>query len=168
MIAATPIRKAISELLEGAIGTTRKLAATDIDPYTEDLSGLLQINSRYEIEFPRSERNPSTPVSAIGSHKVDTQEVLINIHHKLESNVQEDERDEVLESVVLLGDKIRQALGYPNNLDTTASATATGIVSGMLIELTHDIDPPNWEEDPPRITSQIRGKAILHITQATA
>jgi len=168
MIASTPIRKALSELLEGTIGTVRKLGTTDIDAYTEDLSGNLEINTRYGIEFPHSEKHDGSPVSAIGPHRVESLDVQINLYHRLMSNIQESERNSVLEAVVLLGDKVRQALGYPGNLDTTASATATGIISGMLIDLSHDQESPDWESDPPRIVSAIRGKALVHVTQATS
>jgi hypothetical protein len=171
MINSTAIRKAIAELLEGTIGTTRDMATAgnySVMSVVQEMDGLLQINTRYQVEMPHSEQHSASPVSAIGSHKIDSQEIVVHLYHVLQSNIQKDERNSVRDNVIYVGDRARQALGYPNNLTTTASATATGIISGMLTELSHDIIEEQWDENPPRIESQIRGVALLHITQLTS
>jgi hypothetical protein len=168
MIDASAIRKAISELLEGTIDTVRDMTAVTVRPFTQSLSGKLLVNTRYNIAIQRGEQHDASPVSAIGSHRIDRHEVVITFHHDLASNIQESSRNTVRDNVIELGDIARQALGYPNNLTTTASATATGIISGMLTNLTHDIDSENWDDKPPRLVSTLRGDMLVHVTQPTS
>lgn len=168
MIDATAIRKAISELLEGTIDTVRDMTAVTVKPFTESLSGKLLVGTRYNIDIKRGEQHQDSPVSAIGSHRIDAHEIVVTFYHDLASNIQESSRNTVRDNVVEIGDIARQALGYPNNLTTTASATATGIISGMLTSLSHEIEGEYWDEKPPRIISAIRGNAYIHVEQPTS
>lgn len=139
-----------------------------VESTIEPSDGKLMVNTRYDIRFPSTTQHGSSPVSAIGSHKIDELDIEVELIHKLESNVQESSRDTVRERILYNGDRIIQALHYPNNLDQTSASVATGIVSGMLYGLTHDIDSEYWDENPPRIRSVIRGKAAIHNTQLTS
>lgn len=138
-----------------------------VESTIEPDDGKLQVNARYDTTFPSVTQHASSPVSAIGSHKLDELDIQIMVTYKLDSNVQEDIRDSTRERVLYIGDRIIQALHYPNNLDQTADAVATGIVSGMLYDLTLTIEAEAWDETPPRIVSVIRGKAAIHNTQLT-
>jgi len=139
-----------------------------VESMIEPNDGKLLVNTRYDIRFPTISQHASSPVSAIGSHKIDELDIAIELTHKLDSNVQESNRDTVRERILYNGDRIVQALNYPNNLDQTSASVATGIVSGMLYSLTHDIESESWEDNPPRIVSTIRRKAAIHNAQLTS
>lgn len=135
---------------------------------TEPIGGLLLLNTTYEITFGKAAKHSASPVSAIGSHKIEEISVTINLHHDLASNIQETARTEIRNRVLYTGDRIKQALAFPDNLSTTAGSTATGIISGMLLDLEHAISKEDWESNPPRIESQITGRMLVHITQPTS
>lgn len=139
-----------------------------VESTIEPTDGKILVNTRYDIRFPSVYQHGSSPVSAIGSHKLDELDIVIELTHKLDSNVQETARNTIRERVLYNGDRIMQALHFPNNLYQTSASVATGIVSGMMYGLSHDIDSENWEDKPPRIVSIIRGKAAIHNTQLTS
>jgi hypothetical protein len=139
-----------------------------LEPAIDPLDGKLIINTRYKLSFPSNNKHASTPVSAIGSHKIIELSVLLELAHDLGSNVQSDLKNEALERVIYDGDRIMQVLSFADNLSMTSESVETGIISGMLIDLKHDINEIDFEASEPRIKSRITGTALVHVTQPTA
>jgi hypothetical protein len=141
---------------------------TDMGAGHDPWDGQLINGTIYDVLFDEAYQSESSPVSAIGSYRIDEVPITIRMRHKLPSNIEERERNAVRALVLADGDKLRQALHYPNNLDTTSAATATNILSGLLVNLRHGNMVEDWDASPPRIESDITGTALVMVTQATS
>jgi hypothetical protein len=167
-ISATNIATAIRELLDGTIGSVRKVTASTVMTGHTPWDAQILVLPRYDVTLGKLENHPATPVSALSSFRISNLDVSIELYHTLRSAVKIDVRNTVREAVTAFGDVAMQSLGYPGNLSRTSASLATGIVSGMLTSMNHDIISEDWDERPPRITSRITGIAIINISQSTS
>ncbi|GAG52627.1 unnamed protein product, partial [marine sediment metagenome] len=151
-------------------GKLQPWSAAVLSSAVDPVDGPLLVNTTYDVTFGRAIQHEASPVSSIGSHKIEEIAVTINLYHELASNVQEAARTEVRDRVMYTGDRIKQVLTRPDNLSETAGSVATGIISGMLIprDLEHTKGIEDWDASPPRIKSQITGRMLVHVTQPTS
>lgn len=172
-LAMTPIRTAIREVLEGTIGSVRTVPVGTFSRGAQDGRSVTSrqaqtlINPRYDVRLDRMTQHPATPVGAIGSYRLDELAVTVLIAWKLSSTILDDQRDAVRNDVMDALDTAWQALARPGNLDQTAGAVSTNIISGCLIGLeAMEIIEENWDEH--QLAAQISATCIVKVTQAVA
>ena len=90
------------------------------------------VGPRVETNLTAFATNPSSPptMGNLMFTDVDFDVRVIRTRTPLEQ-LDDDSRDALEAQAAIDAEVLRQALGYPGNLTTTQSATATGIVSGM-------------------------------------
>ena len=166
----TPIRVAIEEVLEGTIGATRTVTADTFrkGAHSGRESGaqraLALVKPRYVTVFPRIAPHEATQLSAKGSSRLDDLTVMVRFRYRLQSEVREDARTTVLDTVMNDGDVARQALAFPGNLTQTSAAVPTNILSGMLLFESFEITEEDW--DSQMVVAELTGTVIVDVSQA--
>ena len=165
MINAAAILTSVHQLLNGELDVERVTYVSLLDPGHAPFAGLAMSKPRYEISLESLGANESTPIGAIGSHRLDDLLITVECHHKFKSRIQIDKRRNTLANALYHADVVKQALGYPENIRRCAGGTATDIVSGMLLDVERDVVAEDWDEG--ELVTAISGRAIVRITQAT-
>lgn len=179
-IAAAAIVSAITEALTGVLVSTRNMDPSVLAPgvfegqpkQAQQARALTDATHRFDVRLLGQQRHPSTPVSIKSSHRNVLVPIDVTITTRLQSTVQDTERDAVRASLASDVDDAVQALTYPGNLTDDSLGTVTGIVSGMLFG-PDGSGTPQWSvtsEDwsTHLLKSVIRASAIVVVTQATA
>lgn len=167
----TPIRTAIEELLEGTIGTTRTITADKFRKGAHSgrdvgaQKALALVKPRYETSFKAFTAHDSTPISAKASLRLAELEVEIRFRYHFSSEVRENARTTLLDTVMNDGDVAWQALGYPENLADTNASVATNIVSGMLVD-PHRFEITDEDWDNQLVVAELTAVAIVNVSQA--
>lgn len=181
-IAAAAIRTAITELLEGTIGTTRTVTANKFKSgafegqpiaATQAKTAITTYNHRFDVRILSLRgKHGASPMSIKASHRIERATIEIPLWSHLASTVQDSSRATQREEIENECDMAIQALCYPGNLTQTSAAVTTGIVSGLLVGPdgsgvpTWTVIEENWQRHMLR--SVIRASASLIITQAAA
>jgi hypothetical protein len=92
--------------------------------------------------------------------------IAIDIRKHLDSAILETERDTARNVVLYNRDMIEQALAFPGNLAATRAGNATGIISGMLVDVSSSEPQEDW--DKLICTYRVIGTAIVQVNQAVA
>lgn len=172
-LAMAPIRTAIREVLEGSLGSVRTVPAGTVARGAQQGRSVTSrqaqslVTPRYDVRIESLSPHPSTPVGAIGSHRLDDATVTIEFAYKLSSTILDDQRDELRDQVMDDLDVCWQALARPGNLTQTSAAVATNIISGLLHSPSSiEVLDENWDEKI--LTAQIVATATLQVSQPTA
>lgn len=180
-INAANIRTAITELLEGDIGTTRTVTSGVFgegvwvgQQDSQKQAEILDTNTatyKFDVELGGLEHHPATPISIKGNTRIALLGVLIRVWGKLATEPERAQRKTDLAALESALDTAIQALCFPSNLSQTSSAAATNIVSGLLngpggLGIPEATEPEeNWELKI--VTAEINASAILTVSQAT-
>jgi hypothetical protein len=166
MISAANIRQAFDDLLHGLTGTTRTIDTGFLAKGHDDAWGAQStIRMRYDLSFGPSAKSKATPISAIANIRFDEVPVTIKLYLHLPANIREDARDTVRATLAYNADLVGQAIGFPGNLALTYASAATGIVSGMVKDITYGEPVEDWKG--LIITMDINGVITVKISQAT-
>ena len=173
------ISQAIEGLLEGALGSTRTVT-----------SGLLEKGDVYDGRETTAQRadvmltpkfsatptsvsnNDGSPVSFQGNLLLRNVQITIRCVYPLKSEVQTDQRDAVLSTVVNKLSIAVSALATPGNLSANATPTNTYIVGGYMSGPdgtgfpTWDLEDEDWESQ--MISATISGRVIVEQTLPTS
>lgn len=168
----TPIRTAIEEILEGTIGTTRTVAANKFKKGAHSgreataQKAMAIVKPRYETMFGPRLPHEATPISGKSSMRLDRLGVTVRFRYKFESEVRENARTTVIDTVMNDGDIAQQALTFHDNLKETNASVATNIVSGMLLEPEFQITDEDWENQ--LVIAELTATAVVNVSQATS
>lgn len=176
---AAAIRSAISDVLEGAHGTVRTLTVGvfgsdvfDGQHGSTQKAKTLQVTHGFDVQIGRLTSHEASPVGAIGSYRIAQADIVVDVVTKLATVVELDRRDTALAAVLSDLEQGAQALGFPGNLTTNAAATATGIVSGMLLgpggEGAPTVDQLSEDWAKQEIRCRISATALINITQSVS
>ena len=167
----TPIRTAIEEVLEGTIGATRTVTADTFRKgghsgrETGAQQALAMVKPQYETIFREFTNNDATPISAKASARLADLTVEIRFRYAFSSEILEDKRTTLLDTVLNDGDVAWQALSYPGNLTETNASVATNIISGMLVgPYSFAIDNEDW--DNHLVVAELTAVAQINVSQA--
>jgi hypothetical protein len=138
-LAASAIQTRIREVIESAAGSLRTISAGSYLGDAPEGEGDMEraraaiLGAKVEAlctSFSRSASNPPT----LGNVALYDSEWRVRVTRILDRTAQIDDstRDAVKSLAFRDADVLSQALGFPNNLATTAAGTATGIVSGLM------------------------------------
>lgn len=179
MIPAAAIRAAITDVLEGSIGSVRTMLDGQM------LSGVFEgqadgarkaktlhsAEHRFDVRIGRGRQHEASPVGAIGSYSLKVYDIFVDVTTKTATQIQEDARDEVLATVVADVEQAAEALSFPANVEQSAALEATGIVSGMLLGPGGDGEPecgePQQDWDKQEIRTRISASAIIRVRRNT-
>ena len=182
-INAANIRTSIIELLEGDIGSIRTLTAAEFkfgvfegQSVTAQQAKTLDTSTGvhwFDVQLGSLTRHPASTHSALHSRRIARLDVTIPVWTRLSSTVQETQRKSDLANIESDLDDAVQALHYPDNLQQTAAAGATNIISGLLLGPGEQAGPPEWslvelDWEDQLARHVIRGSALLNISQATS
>lgn len=140
-IASAAIRTAISELLEGSIGTlypeagTFERGAFDGQPDAAKLAKLRQTSHArhwFDVVLLPARQHPASNVSQLASRAILAMAVEIPVWTCLRTEAQADERASTLAAIASDSVTACRSLARPHGLDATADAVATGIVGGCV------------------------------------
>lgn len=152
---ADAIITAIREVATGQGGTVRKVAQSTIqegvyEGLNDSRTALrARVRTAIDVRAPRMQRTGAVgPQTA--NREVISIEVDVMLTHSTEHELREDERHGARAAAAEDATAIRRALGWPGNVTVTIAGTATGIVSGCLLE-----------RSPWAITREDWGKRIL-------
>lgn len=181
---AAALRQAIREVLEGTLGTARTVTAgkflsgvfegqTDLQQRSRVLrktdAETPEWVHRFDVRLGQMRNHDSSPVAAIGSHRIVFIPITISITTHTQSRILDDRRDEVLAMVNSDLDTALQALTWPGNLDQTFSALPTNIVSGMMLGPegqgypTAEVTEEDW--DKQLLRSLLGGSCLVQVQQ---
>ena len=175
------IRRAIKELMQGELGSLRsipqgtfKYGRFDGQPLAAEQATSLDTGygrNYFDVQAARVTRNRSTQFSAFGSYRVANLPITITITTALSTTVEETDRDDVLEAVIVDLEQAAAALGYPGNLATDVEGADTAIIGECLVgpDEVPDVEyeaVPRWDDGLVR--SRITGLAIVQIAQEVA
>lgn len=148
----TNIRKAVRERMEAALSSTRDIASGRFDGeyYTnmqdQERRLLSLITPRYDVRIVGASRHESSP-TINSTLALMTIELDIICSYALATPAEADDtRDVVRATAEQDADIIRQALTFPNNIDDTSAAAATGLVSGRLEWNGFEVTREEWGE----------------------
>lgn len=149
-IASAAIVTAVEEVLEGALGTVRTLATTELASGTYpslndgERARRAMVRPRFDVQLTRVTRHPSSPSekSSYGLYQI---EVVVSCDYKLSHEISEADRKSIRAQAITDAEQARQALGWPGNLTQTAAAVATGIVSGLLTFEGFEVENEDFE-----------------------
>lgn len=138
-LAAGAIQTRLREVLEDAAGSLRTIAAGRLlgdAPEGEsdmDRARAAVLGAKVEALLTSMSPNESSPPTLSNVMFYDL-EWRVRVTRLLPRTAQIDDttRDAIKALAFQDADVLRQALGYPNNLLTTAAGTATGIISGLF------------------------------------
>jgi hypothetical protein len=182
VLQSTAIQTAIEELLEGSIGTTRRVPAMlfESDVFDGQPTAATQAKAydprwvhRFDVVVGRQAPHGSTPLSVKSAHRNATFAVTINLVTRLPNTSAHSKRKAQRARIAGDVDTAIAALSYPGNLTETQDHEATGIISGMLLGPDGGQGSPVWEpveENWPQhlYRSRITASAIVQINQAVA
>ena len=179
------IRQAIREVLEGTTGSVRTVTAgkflsgvfegqTDLQQRSRALRKTADPENpewvhRFDVRLGRMTNHESTPVAAIGNHRIVSLPVTISVTTHTQARILDDRRDEVLALINSDLDTAVQALTWPGNLTQTFAAVATNIVSGLMLGPegngypSLEVTEEDWEKS--LIRSLLGGSVLLVVTQ---
>ena len=139
---SAPVRTAIAECCEGAIGSFRPVTAAKFlrgtfAGQTPEASRALELQTstarhRFDVQIGALEDNASTPISSIGSRRIAQCAITIRVTSKLTTQNQADQRATDIEAILDDCEMAARALARPGNLYQTAAAESTGIIGGCL------------------------------------
>ncbi len=175
-IAAAAIRTAISEVLEGSLGTVTPDAGTfargafEGQPDVAKLAKLRQASAArhwFDVRLSPARTHKASNVSTLTSRRIVAMDVAIEIWTGLRTEVQSAERDDVTADITSDCEDACQSLAYPNQLAATADAVTTDIVGGCMSS-PDGTGTPNWSvvaEDWSKrwIKSVIAGSIIISV-----
>ncbi|MEM1417540.1 MAG: hypothetical protein AAGH15_21770 [Myxococcota bacterium] len=138
-LAADAILTAIKDVVEECHGTSRTItAATYRSGAYASLSALRAslkalTKPRAESRITRTSRSPASPPEP-GSLALVDLDIEVRLVRSVTARTELDAacRRELRALAATDGDVLRQALGFPGNLTTTAGSVATTLVSGLL------------------------------------
>lgn len=173
------IRTAVIELMQGSLGSTRKLSANvfqfgafDGQPLAAQQTHSMdsRYRHRFDVQFGSARPHKATPISTKANYRIEARAVTIRVSTHLASSADESAR---VASRDLAEQDCSDAIGvlsYPGNLTATSAAVATSITSGMLVGSDDGQGIPRWElvsEDwkSQLLVSRILGVAIVNVSQ---
>jgi hypothetical protein len=178
---AAAIRRAITDVLTGAVGAVRTVAAGQM------LSGVFEgqadaarraktlhsADHRFDVRIGRLTQHESSPAGGRGSsYRIARADIFIDVTTAAGTAVQLADRDTLLADILSDCETAAQALAYPRNVEQTAALAATGIVSGLLTgpggEGIPSVEEPQQDWDKQEIKTRISASALLQITQAVS
>lgn len=141
-LASTFARIAITQVLEGTLGTARRLEQQVFksgvfagQPMSTKQSVARQTaegRHRFEVNFGRARDNGATSVASTGSRRIADWDVRISGITSVATVAQLVERDDVMDGLYADLEDAIQALETPGNLSATASGDATTVASGLM------------------------------------
>lgn len=173
------IRTAIAELMQGTLGSTRKLTANvfmfgvfDGQPLAAQQAQSMDSRYRHRFDVQVSSARPhkATPISSKANYRIEARAVTIRVSTHLASSADESARTAARDLAEQDCSDAIGVLSYPGNLTVTSAAAATGITSGMLVGSDDGQGVPRWEfvsEDwkSQLLVSRIMGVAIVNVSQ---
>ena len=139
---ALPVLTAIREVCEGSVGSVRTVVSDTM------LSGLhtgmadarkatlALVKPRFDVQPVAWGKHVSTPsVKGTVAIREIQLNLLVSYHLEITDDLNQAEKEAIRATVFNNAETIRQALTFPGNLTQTASATSTGLVSGLLEEI---------------------------------
>ena len=181
-IAASNIRLAIREVLQGDTGSIRTMTPGVLAPgvwegQTDQQQKATILDTagglyHFDVRLGPLGHHPATPLSIKGNTRISQLGITIDFWGPLATEAEADQRQTDLAVFENALDDAVQALTYPGNLTQTSSAAATGIVSGCLVGFDGssipEIDQADEDWGRKIVHSQLRATAILTISQATS
>lgn len=176
-IAVNAIRVAISEVLEGDLGTVHPVAGTfqrgafEGQPDDAKLAKLRQTSTAlhwFDVVVGTEEDHDATPISTRAGHRRHvTLPITVEVWTAHATEAQESDRAAIIADVSSDLEDACQALAYPGTLDETVDETATGIVSGVMRGSDHtgvaafELVAERWDPAGSWIHSRITGAVIV-------
>ncbi len=176
---AAAIRDAIRDVLTGALGSVRSMAGRDMDAgvfegqndSARHAKALLNTH-RFDVRIGRLRSHESSPVGAIGSHRIAVADITVSVLTATATVVQLTERDELIADVLSDLEQASQALSFPGNLRASDAGNATGIVSGLMLgpggEGYPEVAEVSQDWQAQEIRSSITGQILILVSQSTA
>lgn len=182
MSQAALIRTALVQLMEGSLGSVRKLpmglfgfGVFEGQPSAAQQARASDVRYQHQFDVIIGQARPhkATPLSTKASYRIEARAVSIRIVTRLATSADEPSRLEQRERIEQAVSDATGALSYPGNLLTTVAGEATGITSGMLVGVDDGTGWPRYEvisEDWKKQlhTCRILGVAIVNVAQAVA
>lgn len=177
--AAAAIRQAVTDVLNGARGVTRVVAAGNMlagvhEGQTATQRKALALHGathRYDVELTRLRSHEASPAGGTSNYRLARLNIAITVTTAAKAVIREDARGTVLAAIMSDLETAAQALAYPGNLEFTAALVPTGIVSGLLSGPDGegrfpecDIVSQDWAHQ--LITSRITASCVVNIAQA--
>lgn len=173
------IRTAITELLEGTIGTTRLMDSGVLSEGVWDgqldsqkqaeILDTATATYKFDVELGPLSPHPATPLSVLGNKRLNILEVTITVWGKLATEPERAQRKKDLAAFESVLDDAVMVLSYPDNLDLTNSSLPTNIISGCLVgpggQGHPDYDEPEEDWELKLIRSEIHASAHLLVDQ---
>lgn len=181
-INAASIRIAITELLEGTIGTTRTVTSGVFTSgvhrtqptLAQQSKALIAAQQVFDVELGPQLVHEASPMQMAGD-RIEALEVLINVWRHLPEDIESDPGGAYTESYRLTAksamaaalDTACLALSWPGNLAQTAAAASTGIVSGRMEGLSSsrpERSAVRENRDTKLFEAEITGQVLLHLS----
>jgi len=174
------ITRAIIELMQGSLGSVRKLppmlfgyGVFDGQPNAAQQARAMDSRYRHQFDVQLSSTRPhkATPFSNKANYRIDARVITLRVVTSLSVTSDEMARLEQRERVEQACSDAISALSYPGNLLFTVSGQATRIASGLLCGAEDGSGVPRYElvnEDWKKQLhiSRITGVAIVNVPQA--
>jgi hypothetical protein len=173
------IRTAIIELMEGDLGSARKLTADvfKFGAFEGQPVGAQQAHTiestythRFDVQLGASRPHKSTPQSTKASYRIEARPVTIRVFTHLSSSADEDARLDIRETIEQNCSDAIGVLAYPGNLTQTVAGDLTGLASGMLCGAEDGSGVPRLEQVSEDWKKQLHvcrivGTAIVSVAQ---
>lgn len=162
--------KRVRQVVEDSAGTLRTVPSArfggEAPTGLDDESLLAKAADRPRVEATITSISPSAATPpVIGNVRIYDTTFSVKVTRLVTplEQVSDDDRDALMALAAQDVDVLGQALGYPGNLDTTATGTATDIISGLLVPRAARIQvrrPINEGGQPIETTIELLGRLI--------
>ena len=180
-IAVEALRTAITEVMEGDMGTLRpepgvfEYGAFEGQPLEAMLAKLRQTSTAthwFDVRVGEHRTHEASAISARMTTRLAQVPITIDVFTGLKSEPQESERSTILAQVMSDCETAAQALAYVGAIDATSASVSTGVISGVMRDSSNrgtaevSIVDENWARRYVR--SQIVGAVIVEETVGAA